>query len=239
MKFSQFVSLVGLLIVSGSLRADTTNAALAKASVLESNVAYLRVSQVAGGLADELTTANRTLAATNKIVGTVLDLRFVDGGDALAAKSAANVFAAKKLPLAILVNGQTRGAAVALVKALRDARAGLVFGSVADGLKPDIAVAVGADEEKIYYADAYAVVTNTVVVAKTNSIARGTNRPFSRISEADLVRARREGSADPEQDLERAPTNDVAPEKPVLRDPVLTRAVDLLQGLAVLRARGG
>ncbi len=239
MKLSQLFALAGLFVACGSLRADTTIAALAKTSVLESNVVYLRVGQLTAGLADELTAASRSLAATNRIVGTILDLRFVDGGDATTVKSAASVFATKKSPLAVLVNGQTRGAAVALAVALRDARAGLVFGSAADGLKPDIAVTVGADEEKIYFADAYAVVTNTVVVAQTNSIAKGTNRPFSRISEADLVRARREGSTDPEQDLEREPAGAVAPEKPVLHDPVLTRAVDLLQGLAVLRARGG
>lgn len=223
------------LAAGGSLRADTTNAALAKASVLESNVVYLRVSRVAVGLAEEMVATNLALTATNKSIGTILDLRFADGDDAAPVKPVVELITAKKLPLAILVNGQTRGAAAALATALREARAGLVFGSEAAGLKPDIAVVVGAGEEKIYFADAYAVLTNGVTLTATNLAGRDTNRPQPRISEADLVRARREGAADPEDQAERAAV--AVAEPPVVRDPVLARALDLLKGLAVVRAK--
>ena len=54
-----------------------------------------------------------------------------------------------------------------------------------------------------------------------------------RPNEADLIRTRRDGqSLDGELPLSRG----VEPEKPLLRDPALTRAVDLLKGLAVVRA---
>ena len=131
------LALAGLLAAPVLSRAVATNLALAKSEILEGNVAYLRVSHVAAGLPDEIGAANRALTATNKIAGTVLDLRFADGDDAAAATATANLFAAKKLPLAILVNGQTRGAAVTLATTLREARAGLVFGDVAAAVKPD------------------------------------------------------------------------------------------------------
>ncbi len=113
---------------AGLLRAESTNAALVRASVLESNVAYLRVGDVAKNLPAEIQSAQSALAATNTIVGTVLDLRFADGGDSASAAATADLFAAKKLPLAILVNGQTRGAAATLAVELRAARDGLDFG---------------------------------------------------------------------------------------------------------------
>ena len=126
----RFLSLLTILpALGGSLRADTTNVGLARVLVLENNVAYLRVGQVADNLAMEIQSAQMALAATNKIIGTVLDLRFADGDDLSAANATTNWFAVKKLPLAILINSETRGAAVALAKDLRFAHDGLVFGS--------------------------------------------------------------------------------------------------------------
>ena len=110
--------------------------ALTKSAVIESNVAYLRVGCVTANLADELGAAYRALAGTNKIAGVVLDLRFADGSDDTAAQAAAKLFTAKKIiagPLAVLVNGETRGAAEALAAALHQAGAGLIIGSPTAG----------------------------------------------------------------------------------------------------------
>ena len=110
--------------------------ALSKSVVIEGNVAYLRIGRVAASLADELSAAYRALTGTNKIAGVVLDLRFADGSDDAAAQAAAKLFAAKKItagPLAVLVNGETRGAAEALAAALRQAGAGLIIGSPTAG----------------------------------------------------------------------------------------------------------
>jgi hypothetical protein len=244
--FSHFgLALAGLLAAPVLSRADMTNLALAESEILEGNVAYLRISHVAAGLPDEISAANRALTATNKIAGTILDLRFTDGDDAAAATTTASLFATKNLPLAILVNGRTRGAAVTLATALRESRAGLVFGSVLAAVKPDISVEETPADEKKFFENPYAE-------PATNEIAAlaGTNRflPFvDHMSEADLVRAKiMDGDEDespgplgpvllPAQLLS-SPTPPAAePPKPVIHDPALARALDLIKGLAILR----
>jgi len=229
-----FILSAGLLMICGSLRAGTTNAALAKAAVLESNVAYLRVNQVAEGLAAEIQSAQTALAATNKIIGTVLDLRFADGDDLAAAKTVAGLFAVKKLPLAILVNGGTLGAAAALGTSLREAGDGLVLGGAEAQLKPDLAVTVNIEEEKQFIQNPYAAPPP----GDTNSAATNRNLAafIDHTSEADLVR---EKVKDGEQDEDLAPTRPVEPPKPYIRDPVLARAVDLIKALAVLHQPHG
>jgi len=229
--FSHFgLALAGLLAAPVLLRADMTKMALAKSEILEGNVAYLRVSHVAAGLPDEIGAANRALTATNKIAGTVLDLRFADGDDAAAATATANWFAAKKLPLAILVNDRTRSAAVTLTTALRESRSGLIFGSTSAAVKPDISVEENPADEKMFFENPYAAPATNEVAALP-----GTNDflPWvDHTSEADLVRAKiKDGD-----EFENPPPPHVAePPKPVIRDPVLTHAVDLIKGLAVMR----
>jgi len=227
----RFFSLfAGLLALGGSLRADTTNMATVKSSILENNVAYLRVSEVQKNLAGEIQSAENLLAATNKIAGTVLDLRFADGDDSAAAKMAADLFASKKLPLAILVNGETRGAAATFATDLREAHDGLVFGGATADLKPDIAVTVKSADEKMYLENPYAALALT----ETNS-SPGTNSfsPFiDHTSEADLVR---EKIKDGDQDENSPATRPAEPPKPFIHDPVLARAVDLIKALAVVR----
>jgi hypothetical protein len=220
----------GLLTVCGSLRADTTNTPTVKSSILENNIAYLRIGEVGQNLAEEIKSAQKSLAATNKTIGTILDLRFAGGDDLAAAKAAAELFAAKKLPLAILVNGETRGAAVNLAAALREAHGGLVFGSTAADLKPDIGMTVKMADEKIYFENPYAV-----LVQSENNSSAGTNSfsPFiDHTSEADLVHAK---IKDGDQDASSMPARPAEPQKPFIHDPVLARAVDLLKALAVVR----
>lgn len=214
--------------MSGSLRADMTNLAPFTASVLENDVAYLRVGEVQNNLAGEIQSAQSSLAATNKIAGTILDLRFAGGDDLSAAKAAADLFAAKKLPLAILVNNETRGAALTLATTLREARDGLVFGSTAAELKPDIAVNVKIADEKLYLENPYATLAQT----ETNSSpATNSFSPFiDHTSEADLVRAK---IKDGDQDTN-TPARPVEPSKPFIHDPVLARAVDLIKALAIV-----
>jgi hypothetical protein len=227
----RFLSLfTGLLAAAGGVQADTTNIALIKSTILENNVAYLRVGQVATNLPSEISLAQTAPASTNKIIGTVLDLRFADGSDLAAAKAAAKPFASRKLPLAILVNGQTRGAAAALATALREAHDGLVFGSAAADLKPDVAVTVDAADERAFFKNPYAATTQgaTNISLVTNSFS-----PFiDHTSEADLVRAK---IKDGEQDEDAPLTQPSEPQKPFIHDPVLARAVDLIKALAVVQ----
>ena len=229
-QFFIFFSCLPLICVS--LRADTTNTALARAVVLENNVAYLRVGRVANGLATELQSAQTALAATNKISGTILDLRFADGDDLAAARAAAELFAKKPLPLAVLVNTETRGAAATLATDLREARDGLVLGGAAGELKPDIAVAVNIADEKEFLKNPYAV---SAAAGGTNASAatNGNLATFiDHTSEADLVR---EKIKDGEQDEDSLPPRPTEPQAPYIHDPTLARAVDLIKALAVVR----
>ena len=221
----------GLLLICAPLHAGPTNSALAKAVVLENNVAYLRVGRVASGLAAELQSAQTSLAATNKISGTVLDLRFADGDDLAAAKAAAELFAPKQLPLAVLVNTETRGAAATLASDLREARDGLVLGGAAGGLKPDVAVAANLADEKQFIENPYLAPASS----ETNS-SPATNASLATFidhtSEADLVR---EKIKDGEQDEDSLPPRPTEPQMPYIHDPALARAVDLIKALAVVR----
>jgi hypothetical protein len=105
----------------------------------------------------------------------------------------------------------------------------------ASGVKPDITVEVSSQDERVYYADAFKVIPKPAAgsslltggVASTNRAAR---RP--RFNEAELVRERREGY-NPDTDLPAPSDNE--PEKPLVHDPALARALDLLKGLAVVR----
>jgi hypothetical protein len=257
--------------------------ALSRSVVIEGNVAYLRVGHVEASLADELGAAYRKLAASNKIAGVVLDLRFADGSDETAAQAASELFAAKKIiagPLAVLVNGETRGSADVLAAALHQVSVGLIIGSPTAGaatvfrefplsngerlriatasassgglmisrVQPDIAVTVTAGDERILFDNPYQI----IATGSTNS-STGTNfLPYvDHTSEADLVRQRQKDGklikaptlnelipeksdgSDGEEDS--TPLRVAGPQKLVIRDPVLTRAVDLIKGLAIIR----
>ena len=281
-----------------SLLADDTTpggkaagSSVMKAIVLEDDVAYLRVRRVAEGLAQEISTVHQQLSGTNKLKGLVLDLRYTDGDDFAAAAAGADLFVAKEralldwgdglakskdkanpinLPVAVLVNRDTSGAAEALAAVLRETGSGLILGATtaggamtardfplkngqhlriasvpvklgdgtpmsAQGVKPDIEVAVSPEQERAYFADAYAVLPGTNPGLGTVAGAETASRPVrrQRISEADLVRERREGTNMKLENFTAA--RDREPEKPLIRDPVLARAVDLLKGLAVVR----
>jgi hypothetical protein len=140
-----------------------------------------------------------------------------------------NLFASKKLPLAILINAETRGTAVNLASDLREAHAGLIFGNPTKNLQPDISVSVNAGAEKDFLENPFGILAQN----ETNSSATTNNfLPFvDHTSEADLVR---EKIKDGDEDEDSAP-RPAEPQKPFIRDPVLVRAVDLIKALAVVR----
>jgi Peptidase family S41 len=268
--------------------------ALASASLLESNIAYIRLAALDDGLPAKLTETMGRWSSTNPPAGLVLDLRFAASEDYPAAAGVADLFQSNvrpllhwggevlksrekpdaiRCPVAVLVNRETVGAAEALAAILRDTGVALILGNPtaggamigqefplkdgrklrvatlplkigegvelsARGLSPDIAVRVSPTEERTYLGDPYGAGKATDVgtggFAATGSVG-ATNRPArrSRPSEADLVRARREGVNLDENFLD---ARAVEPPKPWIRDPALARAVDLIKGLAVVRA---
>jgi hypothetical protein len=197
-------------------------------SVLENTVLYVRPGRVTENLPEQL----RSLQPTNQTVGTVLDLRFADGDSGVAA--AAKLFSAKKLPLVILVDGETRGAAAELALDLRAVKAGIIIGSTnaPEKISPDIAVKVSADAEKDFLENPFAPpATNAITsLSPTNDLM-----PFvDHVNEAQLVRDKIKDG-----DESDAPTARPEPVQPVIRDPALARAVDLLKALAILKQSRG
>jgi len=217
-----------LLTLATALAALTAGAAdpLVKVSVLDNAVVCVRASRVPENVTEQI----RAAAPPSHLAGTVLDLRFADD----AATNAADYFIHRKLPLVILVNNQTRGAAAELATQLRASASAILIGStnVAGYLTPDLVVAVSADEEKTFQENPYFKTLSSPYgsISATNLIAF-----VDHTSEADLVRKRvKDGDDDGSVSTPRA-----APPQPVIRDPALARAMDLLKALAALHpARG-
>jgi hypothetical protein len=200
-------------------------------TVLEGNVLCIRPGYLTPGFPEQF----RSLQLTNKVVGTVLDLRFTDG-DEKAVDAAVQMFATRKAPLALLVNGQTRGGAAEVAGRLRAANAGILIGSTnLPGIIPtDILVTVGQEEERKFQENPFAMTTTNEPVSLS---AKSELLPFvDHMSEAELVRKRiKDGEDEGDDPLTPRP----APSQPVIRDPSLARAVDLLKALAILKPYHG
>jgi len=239
--------------------AAPTNGDLVKVTALDKGVVWLQVRRVTDNLAASLRSANQAATATNKVTGTVLDLRFTPGDAYGGAKEAAAALVPGKTPLVVLVNGSTSGAAELLAADLREGGA-LILGSPTAGLamtmtdfplangdhllvattpikfhdttmtrvEPDILVKVDPAAERAFINKPYASVEPPDTIDGTNGFAA----LLDHTSEAELVREKRkdgDGSGNPE------PPAHSEPSKPFVRDPVLARAVDLVEGLAVVR----
>ncbi|MEO6182407.1 MAG: S41 family peptidase [Verrucomicrobiota bacterium] len=107
-----------------------------------------------------------------------------------------------------------------------------------EGLKPDIEIALNSSDEKALYENPYRMLSKPALVSNsdTNSVTGNTdtNRPRRRLNEAELVRLQREGLS-PDQEVVEKPTKEIDVSRPVLSDPALVRALDLLKGLAVVQ----
>ena len=223
----------GLILVVtvtlAGLSAVTARAADPMVSVFDNDVLCVRPSRVTDGLAGQLFAA----PATNRIVGTILDLRFVDGDNA-AVDAAVKLFSAKKVPLVILANGETRGGAATLAERLRAAGNGVIIGStnVPGMVSPDIALDVTTDAEKGFLADPYMLIpTAESSLSATNDLLP----IIDHTSEAELVRKKiKDGDEDGSE-----PTVRPEPGQPVIRDPEMARAVDLIKAIEIFQTRRG
>jgi hypothetical protein len=290
------------LVSSGSETNNESDApVLAEPKLFDGAVGYLRVQRVGQGLAEKVGAEYKELSSgTNTVEGLVLDLRYAGGRDYAAAAAVADLFLSKAeplldwgngvvrssskadaitVPVVVLVNGETAGAAEALAAVLRQENQALIIGSTtageatidqefalstgqrlriatatiklgngetlsAGGLTPDIPVALNPEDEKAYYADPYREIAKPLNLlaqfgpSGTNANGTGaTNHSHAPLTEADLIRERKER---PGLDMEYAPMysgteRDTATDKPLVRDPVLGRALDLIKGISVLR----
>jgi hypothetical protein len=167
-------------------------------------------------------------------------------------------------PIVVLVNRRSSGAAETLAAVLRENGVALLVGtrtagqayvfrditlpegrvlrvaaepirvgdreSVAGGVTPDIEVTVSLSEERQYLADPYAIIPGA-----TAGTALRPER--SQMNEAELMRQRQPG-ARPGFPAESIATTPARLADPVVQDPALARALDLLKGIAIVgRAR--
>lgn len=150
-QFKSRVLMEGQGAAAGTHLAD---GALASTNVFRDQFGYVRVGTVGSGLKELMAQAVDTLRQTNAIKGLVIDLRFAEGMNYAEAGAVADLFASgdkvlfgfgnttvrsteKKeafgLPLMVLVNGETKGAAEALAGALRQATSSMILGSPTAG----------------------------------------------------------------------------------------------------------
>ncbi|MEI9961549.1 MAG: S41 family peptidase [Limisphaerales bacterium] len=145
-------------------------------------------------------------------------LREAKAGLLIGSATAGEAATFKELPLG---NGQRLRIATAPEKSSVSSTA---------RVQPDILVAVNADDERAYFADAYAELMKPEKTARTKE----TNSFLSfidRTSEADLVRAKIKDGDEGKNPL---PPKPIEPPKPFIHDPALARAVDLIKALAVV-----
>ncbi|HZV36292.1 MAG TPA: S41 family peptidase [Verrucomicrobiae bacterium] len=139
------------LVNSESAPQQTSHAlVLQKSALYDGPVGYLRVGRVGEGLANQLSSAVQGLEASNHLKGLVIDLRYADGHDYEQAVAVASLFVNKEMPLldwghgvvqskpnsdpitlpvAVLINQQTAGAAEALAAMLRQEDRAVLIGS--------------------------------------------------------------------------------------------------------------
>lgn len=133
---------------------DGNGEAITRKAVHGDSHGYIRVGEVNSDLPAEFKAAYDSIASTNRLKGLIIDLRFSSGDDYEAAAKTADLFAkadrpllklgerelrstpkssALTLPLAVLVNQETSGAAEALAAVLREIEMGLVIGAPTAG----------------------------------------------------------------------------------------------------------
>jgi len=291
---NQLHSQTTLVTSAPAINVAADSATVSKTTIYDNSFACFRIGKVEGDVGEKFSANYRQLRATNKIKGLVLDLRFTGGTDYAAAASVADRFLnseqplldwgtgsarsttktdAITVPVVILINSQTSGAAEALAAILRESNVGLLLGStsagqasifkefslangeklriataqiklgdnkvLAHGLKPDIEISASLEDEKAHLEDPYKILHKPEVakisVTETNLASNNsTNHTRRRFNEAELVRQQREGVEPDQAEMEGKPLKD-DPAHPVLADPALSRALDLLKGLSVVQ----
>jgi hypothetical protein len=143
-------------LVTNSSESKPMEAALvSKSTLFEGDILYLRIGKVADGLTQAVGDAYQKASTTNKLKGVVLDLRYASGDDYKVAADTADLFVGKErpllnwgngtvkskekkdaitLPVAVLVNRQTAGAAEALAGVVRETGSALILGGQTAGL---------------------------------------------------------------------------------------------------------
>lgn len=210
--------------VAGLMACQLRAESAPKIVALEKGLVCVRTDRIGNDL-----TAQIQDQSTNKLLGLVLDLRFA-GGE--APVSAGDFLLARAVPVVVLVNSQTRGAVADWVGDLRSKSRICVIGgtNVTGKITPDVIVATSSEQDRKYQENPYVAADKPASLAGNRDIL-----PFiDHTTEAELVRRR---AKDGDEDVAETPRSQ--PEQPVIRDPALARAVDLLKALALLNKSRG
>ncbi|MDX1950695.1 MAG: S41 family peptidase [Verrucomicrobiota bacterium] len=142
----------GRMVVSQTNILTTT--VVSKTAVYENRFGYIRIDQVQPGLALAVREEFARIASSNQVKGLVLDLRNSSGRDYEAAAELVDIFVSTQqpvltvgektitsssktevidIPVAVLVNARTAGAAEAAAAALRHAQVALLIGTNTKG----------------------------------------------------------------------------------------------------------
>jgi len=142
-----------MLVTDGSSFATNPPSTI-KTAIFDGAYGYLRVGQIGAASERQLAAAYKELASTNRLKGLVVDLRFASGHDYAEAAALADWFFstekplidwgqglkkstpktnAVSIPVTLLVNQQTAGAAEAFAGILRQADVGVVIGTTTSG----------------------------------------------------------------------------------------------------------
>jgi hypothetical protein len=170
---------------------------------------------------------NRKTSGASEVLAGILrhrDLGLLIGTNTAGQASMAREFGLK--------TGQRLRVAVAPVKVTNGGE--LPF----TGMKADIEVDVSPEDERAWYEDAFKQLAKPgrPPGVSTNETLAATNRaPRRRLNEAELVRMSREGQNPDRELFTNTPARPTEPVAPIIVDPTLARALDLLKGLAVVQ----
>jgi hypothetical protein len=252
----------GRVSIVDTTAAPATNGLPFQAALLEQTVAYLRVNHISPDLAARIDNAYQLLAASNQLVGTILDLRFTAGDAYTTVDQAVAPLTTKKAPLLVLVNNRTSGAAEVLAAELRshgalligNPTAGLALTSEDYPLSNGQHLRIATTPIKLNGVTLTALNPDIAVPATLDEERDWMARPFgpAPADNAGVIDTNnpalaqevldhtseadlvRQKRKDSDGDENPEPPAKNAPVQFILRDTVLARAVDLVKGLALV-----
>jgi len=274
------------LVSTNDTNSTAQTDSISRKAIYNESYGYIRINNFQPNLPNEFEKEFRELGLNKKLKGLVIDLRYARGQDYDAAARLADKFikggqllvkfgekemrSSEKpqpitLPVAILVNGQTAGAAEALAGILREAGAGLVIGQTTAGaarlfetfpLSTGQKIRIGkipvqlSDGKSIpakgLTPDIPIVVQTELERALYQDPYKSLNLAFAETNEVSAATnrtARRFNEAELVRrhregavlDNEEDGPGAAEPAAPVIMDPALARAIDFLKGIAVLQ----
>src|SRR6476620_4688963 len=143
-----------MLLTNNSQKTNGTLSPVVRANLFDGDIAYVRIGRVSDDLPKGVRAACDGNKGANGLKGVVLDLRYATGDDYAAAAATVDLFVKKEQPLlnwgngvvrskakndaitvpvAVLINHNTRAAAEALAAAIRQTGTGLLLGSKTAG----------------------------------------------------------------------------------------------------------